>query len=75
MQRSPALVVAAVDVGAVLDQELDHLQVVIDAGLKFIRESGSVIEQTDAFIHIPRELIGAEKKSAARLLSKQSSQT
>ena len=33
VQRRPALVVAPVDVGAPLDQELDHLEVVVDAGL------------------------------------------
>ena len=34
MERRPALVVAAVDVGAVLDEKLDHLEVVVDAGLE-----------------------------------------
>ena len=34
MERCPSLVVAAVDVGAVLHQELHHVQVVVDARLK-----------------------------------------
>ena len=34
MQRGPSLVVAAVHVGAVLDQELHHVQVVVDARLE-----------------------------------------
>ena len=34
MQRGPSLVVAAVHVGAVLDQELHHVQVVVDASLE-----------------------------------------
>lgn len=34
VQRRPALVVAAVDVAAALHQELDHLGVLINAGLK-----------------------------------------
>jgi hypothetical protein len=34
VQWSPPLVVAAVDVGAVLHQELHHLEVVVDAGLE-----------------------------------------
>ena len=34
MERSPSLVVAAVHVGAVLDQELHHVQVVVDARLQ-----------------------------------------
>ena len=34
VERSPSLVVAAVHVGAVLDQELHHVQVVVDARLQ-----------------------------------------
>ena len=34
MERGPSLVVAAVDVGAVLHQELHHVQVVVDARLQ-----------------------------------------
>ena len=46
MQRRPSLVIAAVDVGAVLHQELDHIQVVVDAGLRWAttrcRQTGHV---------------------------------
>ena len=34
MQRRPTLVVAAVDVGPAGDQELHHVQVVVDASLE-----------------------------------------
>ena len=37
MQRRPALVVAPVQVSAVLNQELHHVKVVVDARLKHNR--------------------------------------
>ena len=34
VKRSPALVVASVDIGPVFNEELDHLEVVVDARLE-----------------------------------------
>lgn len=58
MQRSPALVVSLVDVAAALHQELNHLGVLVDAGL------------TNTHTHTHTQMVGLHHRDTSARVQK-----